>query len=172
MRNYLLYILLIICSQFALCKDQSTNTKDIENYDISEVWESISKSKDHQVYISFLNDFPYSEYFDTALVRYFEFKQNFLDTIRLPDWDCFRDCIKVEVDSVGGILFENDTINLQTLRKAVLNQLINPNHDRYLPSKKTITDDTGVEREISKGFISPNPKGRPDFQRLRPLGLG
>jgi len=153
MKKHILYILLMAGLVNFSCKNQGINNIDIENHEMSDFWEAICKSKDHQDYISFLNEFPDSEHFETALTRYIEYKKNYFDTVPHPTWDCFRNCIKIEVDSIGGTLFENDSISLTTLRKAVLNQLINPNDDQYLPEKKIVVDDSGVERAISKGFL-------------------
>jgi len=151
--KYLLIIFFFYCIAFFSCKNSQNSNSEFENNEITDSWDLISDSKDHRDYIRFLNDFPDSEYFDTAITRYIKFKKIFCDTVLPPAWHCTRNCIKIEADSIGNILFENDSLDLINLKTAVLNQLINPNDDHYLPEKVEIVDDTGAKRMISKGFI-------------------
>lgn len=137
---------------FSYCNHSVSNLES-QSQKINKYWDSIQHSQDHYDYINFLNDFPDSKYFDIAITRYIDFKRKYEDTIKRPAWDCFRNCVKVEVDSIGNVLFENDSLEFVNLRAAVLKQLLNPRNEEDLPEQVEIVDSKGVKRTVSKGMI-------------------
>ncbi len=115
-------------------------------------WKIIESSNDYFPYSNYLNHFPESEHFDSAIFRYQRFQKAEWDTTGYPIVDCLRDCCEVIVDSSGKITMNQQSIALHEVRQKAFLFISQRNFQGKKPDSKMLEDGRNT-RKISKGVF-------------------
>lgn len=131
----------------------------------TEVWDSVKLSTYHFDYLRFMINFTDSRYFDTSMIKYFEYQTKLFNSTGPPISDYPERWISIAITS-DTILFEEEPVKMSDLKGKSLEYLINKTNNEQLPGQKLVKDKNGTERLVSDGyfFIQANPESAP---RLR-----
>lgn len=141
-----LFSTLLLISLISLCRTDNQNDVSKNNS-----WEVVSNSTNYLDFVRFIIENPKSEYFNQSIEKYFKLFESNIGNV--GDWDCFSDCASVFIKPNGKISFEDEEIELDSLRYKSFQFLLNKSNDNKLPQKIIIRDNEGNERFISKGIF-------------------
>ncbi len=113
----------------------------------------IENTIEYWEYSKFILKYPESKYFNLALKKYYQTRNEYYDSVGIPIVDCFRNCAALKIKSNNQILFEHDLINKEDLQDSLLNFFINEKYEDSKPEKKYIKDIYDRPQEISKGQV-------------------
>ncbi|WP_417591111.1 hypothetical protein [Owenweeksia hongkongensis] len=118
-----------------------------------QTWHKAVESEDFFEYAHFIQEYPNSEHFNTALANYFSLREAYEDSAGVPLLCCLGNCGRLELDSNGRIMFEGEVILIDSLRSYALEFLINESQDPTMPSQKRLALFTGKPGYVSKGYF-------------------
>ena len=119
----------------------------------NKAWKELNKSSDHSKFIPYLLNNTNSSNFDKALDKYFFYKNEYIKNNMPPPFDCFSSCGSIEINRNGEIFFEDENIQIETLKERLIEFIKNEKKLPDLPSKDIITDNQNIERKISRAVF-------------------
>ena len=100
-------------------------------------WKATSKSTDFWDYSAFIQKYPESTLFDTALSSYFHVRDAAWEEDGMPIVDCFRNCADIRIMNDDNLLFENEKCKIESLRKLAFEFILNEEKDINKPETKS-----------------------------------
>ncbi len=111
----MLYFIAVLL--FFACKQE---VKEI-TVDQAEVeWEKVKDTTDHHALLVYLNKYPESKYFDTAISRYLNYYDKYLNENEVSISCCFN-CKAFYINNEGEIKFSDNVIPLDSVRVYTFN---------------------------------------------------
>jgi hypothetical protein len=135
------YYILFFCSILS-CSSKQDKT-----------WEELNKSSDHSKFISYLLNNTNSSNFDKALEKYFFYKDEYIKNNMPTPIECFSSCGSIQINRNGEIFFEDENIQIDTLKSRLIEFIKNEKKSPDLPSKYIITDNQNIEQKISRAVF-------------------
>lgn len=102
---------------------------------------------------SFIETYPESAKFDSALHLYLSLEERLWDSIPPPPWHCVRNCIQILINEDGTILFDGEVVNQKDIKWLSYSFILNESMSELGPEKKHYFLNSGDTILFSKGVF-------------------
>lgn len=149
----------IFLSSLGSCNNnfQETTTEHKIDSIQSNIWAQTRDTRDTRDFIQikkYIESYPETEHFDSAISLYFELQRQLFDSVGIPIWHCWRNCASISIDSSGIIQFEDQEIHLKSIRQKALDFISNKDTSEFGPEFKEYVDSEGSRHYYTKGHFS------------------
>lgn len=146
---------IFLASLLSCNNDVPKTTSELKTDSIqSNIWAQTRDTKDFIQIKKYIESYPETEHFDSAITLYFELQRQLFDSVGLPIWHCWRNCASIKIDSNSTIQFEDQDIQLNAIRGKALDFISNRDTSELGPEFKEFVDSEGSGHYYSKGHFS------------------